>query len=325
MNTNPFSFATKKDKEDAIIAGLVILFFGVLGFHLADSTLFASQEIALNNPVQPTDKSNGSALIGIASNDSVKIYDSLDEWAATEGEPIAEEYVYLPFKDSSHRFTAIQLVAIQPKIANEKTSPISKPDSVVQNVVVGTNDSMAILSENTVVAAVLPKKELDNRANTTDKTPAIVAPKKEPKKEITNTVVEKQKPSAMSFPTQKQQIKATQKSTEIKADANNAMASPVKKEPVKTNPAKPQVEVTAKKEMSTNDTYCVAIIGSFKDQANVEKLTKKFAKQGYKVYKTNRNGLTAVGVYVDCGNPKPVFNKIRSEFGTGVWLLKSKD
>ncbi|MFN0201044.1 MAG: SPOR domain-containing protein [Bacteroidia bacterium] len=285
MDIKLFSFLNKKDKEDTITAMVVVLFFMGLGAYLIDfSQLTDNTKLATNLEITPENQVGASIQ---TTNDSMKSYTSIEEWIEVEGEPVADDELVVEGDENC-----------LPRNPSPTTTPVPTKDSVS---ITATNaiakDSMETPSAPQPLPDTKPREEM---AVLPQPTP-IDSPKKElPKKEVS----QRELSVSPSTPTQRT----------------------IQPQPAEIKKAAPVAKPVAKPQPTTETAYdyCVVMIGSFKSKENVDKLLQELKQAGYKGYKINRNDLISVGVYVDCNNPKPVFDKMTKEYGTGVWLLKAK-
>lgn len=76
-----------------------------------------------------------------------------------------------------------------------------------------------------------------------------------------------------------------------------------------------------------NDRFCIIILGSFKNSANVDVLIQRISERGLEVYTEAYNDFMRVGVRFDCYQ-KDLYRtlfQLRGEFGEDAWILKYKE
>ena len=167
----------KKDKEDIAIATIVVLFFLGFGYFLIDLSALSTVSESTKKVIASTSTTAENNWIVLLQKDSVKTYASIDEWAETEGEPVAEEEYYLRFKDSARlkrNNTIVPLIITEP-LAFESGETAATPtiaDEAAANAEISAN-AMPQTPENqaTTSTTILAKKE------NFGKTPQEVLPK----------------------------------------------------------------------------------------------------------------------------------------------------
>ncbi len=68
---------------------------------------------------------------------------------------------------------------------------------------------------------------------------------------------------------------------------------------------------------------CTIIVGAFKQGDNAEKMKQKILKEGYPIFEEKHNGLTRVGVILECDQQEPEIAKAAArKFNQEAWLLR---